>query len=35
MFLSFMQTGIFDEVIWLCLSPGTYDKTCLQDGSGK
>ena len=35
MFLSFTQIGIFDGVIWLCLSAGTYDETCLQNGSGK
>jgi hypothetical protein len=35
MFLSFTQIGIFDEVIWLCLSPGTFGERCLQDGSGK
>ena len=23
MFLSFTQIGIFDEITWLCLSPGT------------
>jgi hypothetical protein len=37
-FLNFrypLQIGIFDEVVWLCLSPGTYGETCLQDGSGK
>ena len=32
---SFTQIGIFDGVVWLCLSAGTYDKTCLQNGSGK
>jgi len=26
MFLSFAQIGIFDNTIWLCLSPHTYDK---------
>ena len=35
LFLSFTQIGIFDGVVWLCLSAGTYDKTCLQNGSGK
>ena len=35
MFLSFTQIGIFDGVIWLCLSPGTYDEKCLQNGSDK
>ena len=29
-----MQIGIFDGIIWLCLYPGTYDETCLQNGSG-
>ena len=35
MFLNFTQIGIFDGVIWLCLFAGTYDETCLQNGSGK
>ena len=35
MFMSFMQIGIFDGVIGLCLSDGTYDETCLQNGSDK
>ena len=30
MFSSFIQIGIFDEVILLCLSPGTYDKTACK-----